>query len=115
MFQNWHQAPCPDAIAYCKFRNLRNAKLFEFVDDFADMQIAEKQRVQQAEVAADEFTYAAQENRTNADLDRQAGLENRYAQMEYEAKLEKENAVNEGVTEVSSSLASGEYLMPMPS
>lgn len=78
-----------------------------------NMQIAEKQRVQQAEVAADEFTYAAQENRTNADLDRQAGLENRYAQMEYEAKLEKENAVNEGVTEVSSSLASGEYLMPM--
>jgi hypothetical protein len=77
-----------------------------------DMQIAEKQRVQQAEVAADEFTYAAQEERTNADLDRQANLESRYAQMEYEAKLEKEAAINEGTSEIAAGFTSGKYLMP---
>ena len=78
-----------------------------------DMQIAEKQRVQQAEVAADEFTYAAQEERTNADLDRQANLESRYAQMEYEARLEKEAAINEGTSEIAAGFTSGKYLMPL--
>ena len=77
-----------------------------------DMQIAEKQRVQESEVAADQFTYAAQEERTNADLDRQANLESRYAQMEYEAKLEKEAAINEGTSEIAAGFTSGKYLMP---
>ena len=77
-----------------------------------NMQIAEKQRVQQAEVAADQFTYAAQEERTNADLDRQANLESRYAQMEYEAKLEKEAAINQGTSEIAAGFTSGKYLMP---
>ena len=76
------------------------------------LQLSEKQRVQQAEVTADEFAYEAQEERTNADLDRQSNLESRYAQMEYEAKLEKEQAINQGVGEISSGFTSGKYLMP---
>ncbi len=77
------------------------------------LQLQEKQRVQQAEATAEEFAYEAQEERTNADLDRQSNLESRYAQMEYEARLEKEQAINQGVGEVSSGFTSGAYLMPM--
>ena len=77
------------------------------------LQLQEKQRVQQAEVTADEFAYEAEEERRNADLDRQSNLESRYAQMEYEAKLEKEQAINQGVGEIASGFTSGEYLMPM--
>ena len=77
------------------------------------LQLQEKQRVQQAEATAEEFAYEAQEERTNADLDRQSNLESRYAQMEYEARLEKEQAINQGVGEISSGFTSGAYLMPM--
>lgn len=77
------------------------------------LQLQEKQRVQEAEVTAAEFAYEAQEERTNADLDRQSNLESRYAQMEYEARLEKEQAINQGVGEISSGFTSGAYLMPM--
>ncbi len=77
------------------------------------LQLQEKQRVQQAEVTAAEFEYEAQEERTNADLDRQSNLESRYAQMEYEARLEKEQAINQGVGEISSGFTSGAYLTPM--
>ncbi len=76
------------------------------------LQLQEKQRVQQAEVTAAEFEYEAQEERTNADLDRQSNLESRYAQMEYEARLEKEQAINQGVGEITSGFTSGGYLMP---
>ena len=74
-----------------------------------EQQMAEKQRVQSAEAAALEFTFGAEEARTSADLDYEAGMEGRYAQMEYDARLQKEQAINKATSEITSGFADGDY------
>ena len=54
--------------------------------------IAEGQRVQASDAAGKQFTFQAQENRTNMDLNRAAGLETRAAQQEMDAKAAQTGA-----------------------
>jgi hypothetical protein len=55
--------------------------------------ISEGQRLQQAEAAGKQFMFQAQENRTNMDLDRAAGLQDRAMQMEAQANQNKASAI----------------------
>mgnify|MGYP000406138583 CR=1 FL=1 len=73
------------------------------------LQLQEKQRVQKAEVDASTYSFEAQEARTNADLDFEAGMEGRYAQMEYDARLQKEGQINKATGEITSGFTTGRY------
>lgn len=73
------------------------------------LQMQEKQRVQKAEVDASTYSFEAEEARTNADLDFEAGMEGRYAQMEYDARLQKEGQINKATGEITSGFTTGRY------
>ena len=55
--------------------------------------ISEGQRLQQAEAAGKEFMFQAQENRTNMDINRAAGLQDRAMQMQAQANQNKASAL----------------------
>jgi hypothetical protein len=57
---------------------------------------------QKMTVYAMEKEFGYQEERTNADLDYAADLESRYANAEYEAGLQKEDAINRTTSEITS-------------
>jgi hypothetical protein len=57
---------------------------------------------QKMTVYAMEKEFGYQEERTNADLDYAADLESRYANAEYEASLQKEDAINRTTSEITS-------------
>lgn len=57
---------------------------------------------QKMTVYAMEKEFGYQEERTNADLDYAADLESRYANAEYEARLQKEDAINRTTSEITS-------------
>jgi hypothetical protein len=73
------------------------------------LQMQEKQRVQAAEVDALTYSFEAQEARTNADLDFEAGLQQRYEQMEYDARLQKEQQINQATAEITTGFKEGDY------
>jgi len=73
------------------------------------LQMQEKQRVQAAAVDASKYSFEAEEARTNADLDFEAGMEARYAQMEYDARLQKEQQINKATGEITSGFTTGRY------
>ena len=73
------------------------------------LQMQEKQRVQAAEVDALTYSFEAQEARTNADLDFEAGLQQRYEQIEYDARLQKEQQINQATAEITTGFKEGDY------
>jgi hypothetical protein len=77
--------------------------------DLEFLQMQEKQRVQAAEVDALTYSFEAQEARTNADLDFEAGLQQRYEQMEYDARLQKEQQINQATAEITTGFKEGDY------
>ena len=89
-------------------QQLQQQKLSE-AQRLQSIAISEGQRVQAAEAAGKQFEFAAKEARTNADLDFEAGMEARYAQMEYDARLQKEQQINKATGEITSGFTTGRY------
>ena len=60
--------------------------------------IAEGQRLQQAEIAGQQFMFQTQENRTNADLDRAAGIQTQQQNLAIQAQNNQSAAIAGGLT-----------------
>jgi len=69
--------------------------------------ISEGQRVQAAEAAGKQFMFQAQENRTNMDMNRAAGLADRAMQMEAQANMNQASAIGGMVSSLGSLASAG--------
>lgn len=74
------------------------------------LELQEKQRYQREMMGAMAAEFQAEEDRINADLDYEANMETRYANLEYQARMDRENQINSAVNEIGTGFVSGEYL-----
>ena len=72
--------------------------------------IAEGQRLQQADIAGKQFEFQAQENRTNADLDRAAGIQTQQQNLAAQASANKSAAIAGGMTALGNIAMAGATL-----
>jgi hypothetical protein len=72
--------------------------------------IAEGQRLQQADVAGQQFMFQTQENRTNADLDRAAGLQTQQQNLAAQASSNQAAAIAGGMTAIGNLALAGATL-----
>jgi hypothetical protein len=72
--------------------------------------IAEGQRLQQADVAGQQFMFQTQENRTNADLDRAAGIQTQQQNLAAQASSNQAAAIAGGMTAIGNLALAGATL-----
>lgn len=72
--------------------------------------IAEGQRLQQAEIAGQQFMFQAQENRTEADLDRAAGIQTQQQNLEAQAQSNKASTIAGGISAIGNLALAGATL-----
>lgn len=76
--------------------------------------IAEGQRLQQAEIAGQQFIFQAKENRTNADLDRAAGIQTQQQNLEAQAQSNKASTIAGGMSALGSLALAGATMASAP-
>jgi hypothetical protein len=72
--------------------------------------IAEGQRLQQADIAGQQFTFQTQENRTNADLDRAAGIQTQQQNLAAQAQSNQAAAIAGGMSAIGNLAMAGATL-----
>lgn len=76
--------------------------------------IAEGQRLQQAEIAGQQFMFQTQENRTNADLDRAAGIQTQQQNLQAQSQANQTAAIAGGMSALGSLAMAGATIGAAP-